>query len=155
MTQKPHAMSVSSVGSTCSVGFKGQAVNLEQALDSTIRDLQSHLNMVQVHLRTIAATVEQDDDFSVELDLTGKMDDDLRSMIWLFDDLRQFAADLISVPETSEEKAQLKIWKVQRKELEKKLQATHAIKIREERTASKLALKMEKASLGESKTMEE
>ena len=138
-------MSVSSVGSTCSVGFKGQAVNLEQALDSTIRDLQSHLNLVQCHLRSIAATVEQDDDFSVELDLTGKMDDVLRSMTWLFDDLRQMAADLISVPETSEEKAQLKIWKVQRKELEKKLQAEHVIKIREERAASKLALKMEKA----------
>ena len=86
-------MSVSSVGSTCSVGFKGQAVNLEQALDSTIRDLQSHLNLVQCHLRSIAATVEQDDDFSVELDLTGKMDDDLREMTWLFDDLRQMAAD--------------------------------------------------------------
>ena len=148
-------MSVSSVGSTCLVGFKGQAVNLEQALDSTIRDLQSYLNLVQCHLRSIAATVEQDDDFGIELDLTRKMDDALRSMTWLFDDLRQMAADLISLSITSEAKAQLKIWKVQRKELEKKLQTEHVIKIREERVASKLALKMEKASLGESKTMEE
>lgn len=148
-------MSVSSVGSTSSVGFRGEAVNLEQALDSTIRDLQSHLNLVQCHLRSIAATVEQDDDFGVELDLTGKMDDDLRSMTWLFDDLRQMAADLISVPETAEEKSQLRIWKVQRKELEKKLQAEHAIQVKTERAASKVALKLERASLGESKTMEE
>jgi len=71
-------MSVSSVGSTASVGFHGQSVNLEQALDATVRDLQSHLNMVQVHLRTIAATVERDDDFAEELALTGRVDDDLR-----------------------------------------------------------------------------
>ena len=148
-------MSVSSVGSTCSVGFKGQAVNLEQALDSTIRDLQSHLNMVQVHLRLIASTVEQDDDLAVELELSGKLDDDLRQMGWLFEDLRSFATDLISVPETIEEKSQMKVWKVQRKEIERKSQIEHIATVKAERAASKLALKMEKAALGESKTMEE
>jgi len=72
-------MSVSSVGSTASVGFHGQSVNLEQALDATVRDLQSHLNMVQVHLRTIAATVERDDDFAEELEMSW-----LRPISFLF-----------------------------------------------------------------------
>ncbi len=146
-------MSVSSVGSMASVGFHGQSVNLEQALDETVRELQKHLNMVQVHLRTIAATVERDDDFEEELALTGKVDDDLREMSWLFEDLRAFAADLISIPETAEEKALLRKWKIDRKVLEKRLQEEHTAKVREERAASKLALKTEKA--GESKMMEE
>lgn len=146
-------MSVSSVGSMASVGFHGQSVNLEQALDETVRELQKHLNMVQVHLRTIAATVERDDDFAEELALTGKVDDDLREMSWLFEDLRAFAADLISIPETAEEKALLRKWKIDRKVLEKRLQEEHTAKVREERAASKLALKTEKA--GESKMMEE
>lgn len=146
-------MSVSSVGSMASVGFHGQSVNLEQALDETVRELQKHLNMVQVHLRTIAATVERDDDFAEELTLTGKVDDDLREMSWLFEDLRAFAADLISIPETAEEKALLRKWKIDRKVLEKRLQEEHTAKVREERAASKLALKTEKA--GESKMMEE
>ena len=146
-------MSVSSVGSMASVGFHGQSVNLEQALDETVRELQKHLNMVQVHLRTIAATVERDDDFAEELALTGKVDDDLREMSWLIEDLRAFAADLISIPETAEEKALLRKWKIDRKVLEKRLQEEHTVKVREERAASKLALKTEKA--GESKMMEE
>ena len=148
-------MSVSSVGSTCSVGFKGQAVNLEQALDSTIRDLQSHLNLVQCHLRSIAATVEQDDDLAVELELSGKLDDDLRQMGWLFEDLRSFATDLISVLETTEEKAQMKVWKVQRKEIERKLQIEHIATVKAERAASKLALKAEKLSIREDSEMKQ
>ena len=96
MTQKQHAMSVSSVGSTASVGFKGQAVNLDAALDETVSDLQKHLNMVQVHLRLIART-------------SGKLDDDLREMGWLFEDLRSFATDLISQLETAKEKSMVKV----------------------------------------------
>ena len=152
MTQKQHAMSVSSVESTTSVGFKGQAVNLDAALDETVRDLQKHLNMVQVHLRLIASTVEQDDDLATELELSGKLDDDLREMGWLFEDLRSFATDLISQPETAEEKSMVKVWKVQRKEIERKLQIEHSAKVKAERAASKVALKMEKNSIGESKT---
>ena len=152
MTQKQHAMSVSSVGSTASVGFKGGAVNLEQALDETIRDLQKHLNMVQCSLRSIAATVEQDDDYKTELDLAANLDSDLRQMSWLFEDLRAFCWDLISVPESPEEKAMLKKFKIDQKELERKLQIEHSAKVKAERAASKLALKMEKNSIGESKT---
>jgi len=54
-------------------------------------------------------------------------------------------ADLISVPDTADEKALLKKWKIDRKVLEKKLQDEHAVKVREERAASKLALKTEKS----------
>ena len=145
-------MSVSSVGSTVSLGFKGQSVNFEHALDETVRELQKHLNMVQVHLRLISSTVEQDDDLAVELELSGKLDDDLREMGWLFEDLRSFATDLISQPETAEEKSLVKAWKVQRKQIERKLQIEHISTVKAERAVSKLALKMEK--LGEAKMQE-
>ena len=145
-------MSVSSVGSTASVCFRGGAVNLEQTLDSTIWELQMHLNLVQCSLRSIAATVEQDDDYKTELDLAANLDSDLRQMSWLFEDLRAFCWDLISVPESPEEKAMLKKFKIDQKELERKLQIEHSAKVKAERAASKLALKMEKNSIGESKT---
>lgn len=139
-------MSVSSVASNASVSFRGGQVDLEQALDETVRELQKHLNMVQVHLRMIAATVDRDPDFSEELKLTGDVDDDLREMSFLFEDLRRFATDLISVPETAEDKALLKKWKIDRKILEKRIQEEHAAKVREERAASKAAMKAIKES---------
>lgn len=148
-------MSVSSVGSTLSVGFHGSAMNYEQALDETVRELQKHLNMVQVHLRTIAHTVEQDDDYETELKLSGALDDDLRDMSWLFDDLRQMATDLISVPDTPEEKALLKKWKIDRKELERKAQIEHAEKMKAERLANKAAMKVAKMTIAEGDEMKD
>ena len=142
-------MSVSSVGSQASVGFQGELVNLEQALDSTCRDLINHMNHVQLQLRTLAAAPEQDLPYEEELDICTKMDDNLREMSWLFEDLRGYQCDLVSEPSTPEEKSQLKVWKVQRKELEKKLQADHTAKAKEMRAASKLALKIEKARIAE------
>ena len=43
----------------------------------------------------IAAVLEQDDDYAAELDYLGKINDELREMTWLFDDLRGFATELI------------------------------------------------------------
>src|SRR5690606_2904097 len=109
---------------------------------------------IQLQLRTLAAGPEQSLPYEDELDICGKMDDNLRELSWLFDDLRHMQCDLVSVPSTPEEKNLLKAWKSSRKELEKRLQAEHAAQIREERAAAKAALKLEKMNLGESK-MEE
>ena len=153
-TRATHLMSVSSVGSTASVGFHGQAISLETALDETVRGLQAHLNLVQCHLRGIAATVEQDDDLSVELKLSGDLDDELRCMAWLFDDFRGFATDLISVPDTPAERAMVKKWKIDRKELERKLQAEHTAAAKAEKASNKAALKMASASIAEGDEMD-
>ena len=147
-------MSVSSVGSTACVGLGGEVVNLEQALDETCRGIINEMNHIQLQLRLLAAAPEQDVEYSTELEMCGKMDDHLRQLSWLFDDLRHMQCDLVSVPSTPEEKNLLKAWKLNRKELEKRLQAEHADQIREERAAAKAALKLEKMNLGESK-MEE
>jgi|SRR5271165_4135830 len=141
-------MSVSSVGSNVSVGYKGSAVPLEQALDEVVRDLQKHLNNVQVSLRGIAMIVEQDDDFQEEVKLSDLLDDDLREMQWLFSDLRQMSYDLITIPEEKEDKDWFKNHKNERKILEKKLQSEHAAQIKEERKTAKVALK-EAKTLGD------
>lgn len=132
-----------------SVGFHGRAVGIEEALDETVRGLQKHLNLVQCHLRTIAAVVEQDDNYEVELKLSADLDDDLRQMAWLFEDLRQMGCDMISIPETPEEKAMAKKWKIDRKEKERTMQAEHAATVKAERAANKLALKVAKTSIAE------
>ena len=147
-------MSVSSVGSTACVGLGGEVVNLEQALDETCRKIITHMNHIQLQLRLLAAAPEQNVEYEDELDICAKLDDNLRELSWLFDDLRHMQFDLVSVPSTPEEKNMLKEWKTNRKELEKSLQSEHTAQVREERAAAKLALKLEKARLGESK-MEE
>jgi hypothetical protein len=133
-------LSISSTGSI-SVGYKGGAVPLEQALDEVIRELQKHLNMVQVKLREIAIIVDQDPDFKEEVTLSDELDDNLREMEWLFSDLRSMAYDLISDPYEPEDKAWFKTHKAERKVNEKKLQSEHAAKVKEERIQQKNALK--------------
>ena len=133
-------MSICSTGSAC-VGFKDGAVPLEEALDETIRELQKHLNMVQVRLREIAMLVEQDPDFKEEVKLSDELDDGLRDMNWLFNDLRAMAYDLISIPDEPEDKAWFKQHKIERKANEKKLQAEHNAQVKEERKKQKQALK--------------
>src|SRR5690606_16028941 len=116
-------MSVSSVGSTACVGLGGEVVNLEQALDETCRGIINEMNHIQLQLRLLAAAPEQDVEYSTELEMCGKMDDHLRQLSWLFDDLRHMQCDLVSVPSTPEEKNMLKEWRTNRKELEKRLQS--------------------------------
>ena len=47
-------MSIASGASFVSVSLNGREMNLEEALDSVVRDLQKHLNMVQLQLRMYA-----------------------------------------------------------------------------------------------------
>lgn len=133
-------MSISSSGSVF-VGFRGDAVPLDEALDETIRNLQKHLNMVQVKLREIAVIAEQDPDFKEEVKLSDDLDDELRDMNWLFSDLRSMAYDLISIPDLPEDKTWFKQHKFDRKVNEKKVQVEHATKIKEERAQQKKAMK--------------
>jgi hypothetical protein len=139
----------SSSASVMSVGFHGGTTSLENALDETVRELQKHLNAVQCKLREIATICDQDPDYQEEIKMSGELDDDLREMCWLFDDLRQMCTDLISAPETDEEKLFLKQWKAQRKLQEKKLQKEHTEKVKAERKAAKEALKLARSGIAE------
>lgn len=145
-------MSVSSVGSMASVSHHGEQVSLDRALELCVNDLIRHLNHVQLALRSIAAAPEQDLPFNEELDLARKMDDDLRQMGYLLEDLRYMEEDLLSIPETPEDKLLLKTWKTERKVIEKKAYEEHAAQVKEDRLAAKEALKAEKAAMKESES---
>ena len=60
-------MSISSACSSVSVSLNGREMGLEEALDETIRNLQKHLNMVQMQLRMIGVGSERDDDFEDQI----------------------------------------------------------------------------------------
>lgn len=92
----------------------------------------------------MASVAEQDLDYEEELKLSWGIDEDLMQMNFLFDDLRAMCLDLITVPETAEEKALAKQFKVNRREYEKRAIAEHAAKFKEERAAAKEALAAEK-----------
>jgi len=108
-----------------------------------------HLNLVQERLRNIAVIVDQDDDFKEEVKLSDALDDDLREMGWLFEDLRGMAYDLITLPDEPADKAWFKAHKAQRKADEKAAQVAHKTKIAEEREASKAALKVARMTIAE------
>lgn len=141
--------SIGSTASRASVGFHGETVDMEVALDDTVRQLQGHLNNVQQLLRNIAVIVEQDADFKTEVAESDKVDDELRRMGWLFADFRHIVDDLISIPDTKEDKAWFKLHKKERAATEKVLQAEHDAQEKAERAASKAALKLAQASIAE------
>lgn len=104
-------------------------------------------------LRSIAAAPEQCLPYDEELELARKMDDDLRQMGYLLEDLRFMEADLLSMPESAEDKTLLKLWKAERKALEKKCNDERAIQVKADREASKLAMKAEKLAMKEESKM--
>lgn len=130
-------------------------MDLDRALQKSFDDLMAHMTKVQFSMRQLALAVEQDLQFEEELKLTAVIDGELREMSWLFDELRAIESDLISIPETPEDKLLLKKFKLDQKALEKTLQAEHAERFKAERAAAKLAMKAEKLKLAEEAEMKD
>jgi hypothetical protein len=94
----------SSSASSVSVSFRGEEVDLERALDETVRDLQQHLNMVQCRLRTLAADSERDDDFQEMIGTADMLENDIDDMQWLFQDLRTCVTKSLAPPKPQRRK---------------------------------------------------
>ena len=118
-------MSIASGASSISVSLNGREMNLEEALDSVVRDLQKHLNMVQLQLRMLGVGSERDDDFEDQIREADKMQDSIVEMNYLFEDLYDMAYQIVGDPETKEEKQFLKQHKIERKAHMDKLKAEH------------------------------
>lgn len=131
-------MSICSDLSNVSISIRGEEVNVEKALDDTIRALQQHLNQLQCVFREIAMSSEQQlgNEIKVETKDYGQLtiSEDLLSsckqvdmmqehivkMNGLFDDLMSMSMQLTYEPESLDEKKYLKEYKVTRKnEVEK------------------------------------
>jgi hypothetical protein len=127
----------SSSASSVSVSFRGEEVDLERALDETVRDLQQHLNMVQCRLRTLAADSERDDDFQEMIGTADMLENDIDDMQWLFQDLRSMCYQIVGPAETAEEKAWLKAHKVVRKAYFQKKTLDKKAELKREKKESK------------------
>jgi len=114
-------MSTCSNLSNISVGLNGEVVNLEKALDETVRFLQTHLNSIQNKLRQIAMSSEQTtggedfEDLKQSVKECEELEDEISEMNELFTDLRDIASQLAYLPETKPEREWLKQHKIERK----------------------------------------
>lgn len=129
-------MSVASGASSVSVSLNGETMNLETALDTVVRDLQKHLNLVQLHLRMIGMGSERGDDFQEMINEADQIQNGIVEMNFLFQDLYDMAYEIVGSPANPEEKAFLRQHKLDRKLEIKKIKDDHAA-----------AKKLEKASM--------
>ena len=143
-------MSESSACSQSTVGFQGQMVNLDNGLQKVFDDMMAHMTKIQFVMRQLAMAVEQDLPFAAELELSALIMNETREMGWLHDDLHGMQEDLISIPDSPEDKALYKKWKIDQKLLHKTQITEHAEKFKADRAASKLAMKLEKQGLADS-----
>lgn len=130
-------MSTSSVGSTVSVSFHGEQQTIDRALEVTVNDIIKHLNHTQLGLRTLACASEQCLPYDEELAIAGKLNDNARELRYLIEDLELMQFDLVSVPNTAEEKKLLKEWKIERKAIEKAAHEEHIAQIKADRLIAK------------------
>ena len=140
-------MSICSSASSVSVTLRGEEVDLETALDTTVRDLQKHLNMVQCQLRTLAAGSERDDDYEDQIKIADELQDNIMSMGWLFEELYGMAYEIVGDAETKEEKAFLKTHKAERKIQIAKMKAEHLEQKKLEKENAKNANKLESKAM--------
>jgi ATP-dependent Lon protease len=117
----------------CSVNFHGKECSLEESLDETVRSLQSHLNAVQMNLRTLAADQERDPDFKESIAEADKLEENIVRMIELFDELKQYCYDLCGIPDSMEEKVWLKQHKIERREFFKRMAIDTKERIKKEK----------------------
>ena len=140
-------MSIASGASSVSVSLNGREMNLEEALDSVVRDLQKHLNMVQLQLRMLGVGSERDDDFEDQIKEADKMQDSIVEMNYLFEDLYDMAYQIVGDPETKEEKQFLKQHKIERKAHMDKLKAEHKELKKKEKEEAKLSKQLENKAM--------
>ena len=136
-------MSIASGASSVSVSLNGREMNLEEALDSVVRDLQKHLNMVQLQLRMLGVGSERDDDFEDQIREADKMQDSIIEMNWLFEDLYDMSYQIVGDPETKEEKQFMKQHKIERKAHLDKLKAEHKELKKKEKEENKLSKQLD------------
>ena len=97
------------------VSYRGEEIDLEQALDENIRELQCFLNSLQCSLRQINMGNEQDLEYADALKESDNVEDAIDDMQYLFQELRDIAHQLVGEPNDAIERAYLKSHKAERK----------------------------------------
>ena len=123
----------SSSASQVSINFRGKECSLEESLDETVRELQGHLNAVQMNLRILAADQDRDPDFKEAIAEADKLETHIVQMIELFEELKTYCYDLVGEPSDMEEKQWLKLHKLERREFFRKMAIDTKIRIKAEK----------------------
>jgi len=99
-----------------SVSYFGEEVELEQAIDSCFRDLQTFLNGLQCSLRSLATLSDMGVGFEEALKHGDDIEDSIDDMAPLFKELKSLMSQIMLKPEDNEEKEILKKHKLERKQ---------------------------------------
>lgn len=127
------------------VSFRGEnGIDLEQALDQNIRELQRFLNSLQCSLRQINMGYEQDLEYADALKEADNCEECIDDMQYLFQELRDICYQLVGEPSDATEKAYLKAHKAERK-----------IHFQAKAATKKAEIKAQKMRAKENKSMEE
>ena len=95
------------------ISLGGKEQTIDQAIEGTIKDIQEYLNTSQYNIRRLAMCSEQGEEFKTEVEIYTEFEDNLLEINHLFYSLLSISDQLVSIPETFEDKA---YWKQYRKE---------------------------------------
>ena len=128
----------SSCASQTSCVFDGELVNVDLALDKTVRQCQQGLTDLQGSLRALCALDEQEidpyEDWKIAVELYDKVDDWIHGVCELLSELVPIAAEIRGEPPDKETRVAYKAHLAARKEarknaaVEKKVKTTEAKK---------------------------
>jgi len=117
-------MSQASQLSQMSVSYCGEEIDLESAITTCFRDIQTFLNDTECTLRTLAMLCDQDGDYKTCLEYNDHVEDSIDGMNDLFKELKSIMSQVSLKPQDAEEKEIYKKHKEERKakKLEEKAQ---------------------------------
>ena len=117
-------MSQSSAMSEQSVSYFGEEVNLETALDSIFKQIQTFMNDTHCAVRTMAAVEDQDNDYMRALDLYHDITASIDDLLDLLKELKKISREVLGKPPSEiKDKVQAKILSFKQKRLQEKTQA--------------------------------
>ncbi len=108
-------MSQSSQLSQMSVSFCGEEMDLELAISKCFKEIQTHLNSTEEHLRLLAMLCDQDGDYQTCLDYNDHVEDSIDGMQDLFKELKSIMSQISLKPQDADEKIIYKAHKEKRK----------------------------------------
>ena len=97
-------MSVSSAMSGMSVSIHGEEMPLDQAIEETFKQLQTHLNNTQTNLIQLSMTEDRGEGFKYSYEMQKKVEWSISEMTLLFKDLKSITKQVKLSPTTDEEK---------------------------------------------------
>lgn len=108
-------MSQASQLSQMSVSYYGEEVDLETAITTSFREIQTFLNDTEATLRSLAMLCDQDGDYLTCLEYNDHVEESIDGMCDLFKELKKIMTQISLKPQDAEEKEIYKKHKEEKK----------------------------------------